>query len=70
MTIEKQLEKLAIITHGRIPVSEESPVFGLFLERRKLAIKIKDKEYSEESLQYVFLTLEDVENKIKEYLCL
>ena len=68
--ISKQIEKISRISHGKIPVAEDSPVFNLFAQRREIARKIKEGDFNEDSGQYAFEVLYSIEDRIKEYLYL
>lgn len=65
-----EFSKIALIANGKIPVSEESPVFNLFSARRDVARRLKDDDYSEQQRQHVLLVFEDINDEIREYLLL
>lgn len=66
----KEFEKISRISHGKIPVSEDSPVFNLFAQRREIARKIQEDDFNEDSRQYAFEVFYSIEDRIKEYLYL
>ena len=66
----EEYRRISLITNGRIPVSEESPVFNLFAQRREVSGRLTDGNYSEELKEYAFGVLYTIEDNIKEYLLL
>ena len=66
----EEYRRISLIAHGRIPVSEESPVFNLFAQRREIAKKIKYADFPIETKDHVFAMLDKIEEQIKDYLFL
>jgi len=66
----EEFRRISLIANGKIPVSEESPVFNLFSARKQLAQKIKDGDLLEDSREYGIEMLEVINNNIKKYLVL
>jgi hypothetical protein len=65
----QQMERISKIAYGRISVSEDSPVFNLFAERREVCKNII-KTTTEMNTAYLLDYLEKVEGEIKLYLWL
>lgn len=66
-----EYKRIARIAHGKIPVSEDSPMFNLFAERRKIAQYISDSNLpGETNIFHVKKCLEEIEDRIKQYLWL
>ena len=68
--ISEEYTRLNEIAHSKIPVSEDSPIYNFFAERRKVAEKLRNSMLTEESRQYIINYLEKIEEQIKAYLCL
>lgn len=66
----KEFERINRIANSKIPVSEESSVFNLFAERKKLVGRICRDMLTEEDRKLLLEQLNYVEDRIKEYLCL
>mgnify|MGYP003693130551 CR=1 FL=1 len=68
--ISKQIEKISRVSHGKIPVAEDSPVYSLFAERRKLAERLNRDMLTEEDNKKLLEYFNYTEEQIKKYLCL
>jgi len=68
--INKEYLKLNNIVNSKIPVSEDSPVYNFFVQRRKVAEKLRNNMLTEEERIYTLEALNYLENNIKEYLYL
>ena len=58
------------IVGARIPVAEDSPVYSLFAERRKLAERLNREMLTEEDNKKLLEYFNYIEEQIKKYLCL
>ena len=58
------------IAGARIPVAEDSPVYNLFAERRKLAERLNRDMLTEEDNKKLLEYFNYIEEQIKKYLCL
>lgn len=68
--ISEEYTRLNEIVYSKIPVSEDSPIYNFFAERRKLAEKLRNNMLTEENRQYIINYLEKIEEQIKAYLWL
>jgi len=66
----ENLNKLQKIAHGKIPVSEDSPIYNHFLQRRQLAIRLNRGMLTEDNREDLLEIFKCTEDKIKQYLCL
>jgi hypothetical protein len=66
----EEFKRINLIAASKIPVSEESPLFGLFYQRREVARNMKYKNAFGDNREYGIKILETFEEKIKEYLYL
>ena len=64
----EELKRVEKIANGKIPVSEESPIYRHFYERRYKCDRALKGDYSPEQLDLIFLDIEYIENDIKKYL--
>ena len=65
----KEFERITKIAHGRIIVSEESPIYNLFAQRREACKKLSEAQQG--TYRDIMLTnLSYLEDNIKLYLCL
>ena len=70
METVKNFQRINQIAHAKLPVSEESPIFNLFAQRREIAKKIKYADFPMETKDHVFAMLDKIEEQIKDYLAL
>ena len=68
--VSEEYTRLNEIAHSKIPVSEDSPIYNFFAERRKIAEKLRNNMITEENRQNVINYLEKIEEQIKAYLLL
>ena len=66
--ISKEYLKLNKIVNSKIPVSEDSPIYGYFEHRRKVAERLRNDMLTEEARACVLESFNHLEHKIKEYL--
>jgi len=65
----KELERINTIANSRIPVSEESAVFNLFTERKKVAKSILENDYLIETKECLTQYFEQIEERLKTDTC-
>ncbi len=68
--ISNEFKKISRIAYSKIPVSEDSPVYNLFAERRKLAERLNRDMLTEEDNKKLLEYFNYIEEQIKKYLCL
>ena len=51
--VSEEYTRLNEIVHSKIPVSEDSPIYNFFAERRKVAEKLRNKILTEEEYKRV-----------------
>ena len=68
--VSEEYARLNEIARSKIPVSEDSPIYNFFAERRKIAEKLRNNMITEENRQNVINYLEKIEEQIKAYLLL
>lgn len=68
--ISEEYARLNEIVYSKIPVSEDSPIYNFFAERRKLAEKLRNNMLTEENRQDIINYFEKIEEHIKAYLWL
>lgn len=65
----EELKRVSSIAKGKIPVSEDSPVYNLFAERREICRRMTN-QLIEVDMPYYINYLNKIEENIKIYLCL
>ena len=68
--ISEEYTRLNEIAHSNIPVSEDSPIYNFFAQRREEKKKLINSELTEEEKFYTLSFLSYLENNIKNYLWL
>ena len=68
--ISEEYARLNEIVYSKIPVSEDSPIYNFFADRRKVAEKLRNNMLTEADRQHIINYLENIEEHIKEYLWL
>ena len=68
--ISEEYRRLNEIARSKIPVSEDSPIYNLFAERRKLAERLNRDMLTEEDNKKLLEYFTYIEEQIKNYLCL
>lgn len=66
----EELRRISNIANGKIPVSEESAVYYIFEERRKLCEAILSDLKEDDLFPHYTDYLDSLERLIKNYLCL
>ena len=51
--VSEEYTRLNEIVHSKIPVSEDSPIYNFFAERRKIAEKLRNNMLTEEEYKRV-----------------
>ena len=69
-TISEEYLRFQQIKGARIPVAEDSPIYNLFAERRKLAERLNRDMLTEEDNKKLLEYFNYIEEQIKKYLCL
>ena len=68
--VSEEYARLNEIARSKIPVSEDSPIYNFFAERREVTKKLINSELTEEEKFYTLSFLSYLENNIKNYLWL